>query len=399
MTEGVAIIVDRSRGRSWRRPNGRSILTAYGLTTVVVSDRPGDHYLDLDASVDLHLVERIDLSTIVDVARLYGDRVCGVTTSSELCLEAVAAARSVLKVPGHSVEYTRNLRDKWEMKRIARGCGIPTASGWLADQAVVAIDALPRDIRYFVKPRNLSGSRGARELGDRRALTAWLGASDVVLSDYLVEEFITGRMYHIDGFIHNGSMTMTASVYDQPTHRAGGNIPLSSHTVSGEALYAQARSFARRVVNAFELREDVFHCEAFLNDDQFVFCEIAGRPGGAGVSEVFEIVRGTDLRWAKTVLDLGLSPDQLPRRLEGSYSSGGWTVVYELPPVESCAGPSGLIYADVRDPHLKRDIGFSGVGAATYVFAGEDDETVVKSVVDWTRQLGALRGRGDCDGC
>lgn len=383
----VAVVVDRSRGKAWQRPDGRPLLAEYGLHTVVVSDRDGAHHANLDADVTLHLVDSLNLRTISHVVGLYADRVIGLTTTSELFLETVAEVREQFGMAGRSPDYSRAVRDKWLMKQTAMAHGIPAAWGVLASDAHWAAQRRSDQSRYFIKPRRLSGSRGTSEANGPAELARTLDSMRPSPNDFLVEEFVEGTLFHFDGFIVDGSLDFLVSAYLRPTHEAGGPTPLSSCTVDDTRLRERAQEFIAHVVRAFQVTDDVFHCEAFNVDDRFVFCEVAGRPGGAGVSEVFELVRGTDLRWAKTVLDLGLSPARLPRRLTGAHQSAGWTVLYDTPTHDpSFRSFDGHVYADIRPVGTARVRGHAGVGAATFVFVGDDEAEVLTQIEACERQ-------------
>lgn len=353
----------------------------YGLHTVVVSDRPGLHYNQVgnagqDGDVTLHIVETLGYDTVLDLAARYAGRIAGITTTSELFLLLTAHVRESLDLPGKTREYTIKLRDKWAMKQAARAFDIRTAAGVLAP-AALADDWTrarwdPDASRFFVKPRWLSGSRGTNEAHGSTELRRLLDRLGPQAGDYLVEEYVDGPLFHIDGLVTAGSLDFIVSAYERPTHTAGGGIPLSSATVDDPELLGRAGDFISSVVEAWGLYDEVFHCEAFLVDGDFVFCELAGRPGGAGVPEVYDLVRGIDLRWAKTALDLGLSPARLPSRLNVRFGAGGWTVIYDPPASDpTFRGFTEHVTADIRPPAMQRTNGHTGVGAATFVFGAQ----------------------------
>ncbi|MEU0968326.1 hypothetical protein ABZ357_23875 [Streptomyces sp. NPDC005917] len=381
-----ALIVDRSRAKSWRQDDGSSFLSRHGIATVVVSDRRGAHYEGLPSDTRVHLVESLDHSSIRRVAEKYAPDLIGLSTCSELFVEDVASVRAVLGIPGPQPGYTARLRDKWLMKETAARAGIPTAWGVLAVDAASALTSRPDAARLFLKPRNLSGSRGARELRGTDAATAALDGISRHLEDFVVEEFIDGDLHHIDGFVSGGELAFTLSRYERPTHRAGGTVPLSSHTVDDPVLSGRAATFIRRVLAAWGVSQDVFHCEAFLVDGAFVFCEMAGRPGGAGVSGVFDLLRGRDLRFTKTALDLGLPAEAAPSRLRLRSRAGGWTVFYAPQPGQPGAattdsgGLSGHVWSDVRHTAEPAVAGYAGVGLATYVFEGRTTAEVRRQI-------------------
>ena len=111
-----ALVIDRSRAKSWRAANGGSILTPFGLHTVVVSDRDGPHYRNLNpTTITLCLVDRIDAANIVDVLDKRGVALVGVSTTSEMFLETAAAIRSSFGLPDISPTMSREFADQWLM--------------------------------------------------------------------------------------------------------------------------------------------------------------------------------------------------------------------------------------------------------------------------------------------
>ena len=392
-----ALVIDRSRAKSWRATNGGSILTPFGLHTVVVSDRDGPHYRNLDpTTITLCLVDRIDAANIVDVLDKRGVAVVGVSTTSELFLETAAAIRSSFGLPGHQPDYVTRVRDKWLMKLLARGGAIPHARGLLGTNVLLG-GSLPPAEKYMVKPRDQSGARGTAELSTGGAVRQFLEAARDEAEGLLVEEFINGTVVHIDGFVTGGSTSYLLSAYERAPHRSGGRKPLSSYTVDDAELKTMAGDFINSVVEVWALHDDVFHCEAFLVEGSLVFCELAGRPGGAGVSEVFDVVRGADLRWTKTLLDLGLDPRSAPSRLGLSYQAAGWTVLYETPSAMADDHASGvvLVHADIRPAGQERVVGHTGVGAATLVFGGDDTSGVRRCLASFEPTSDPLHGGDD----
>jgi hypothetical protein len=379
-----AIVVDRSRGKSWLSLEKRSILDPFGVRTVVVSDRDGPQYSDLHEGTCVHLVDSLNYESILRIATDHGDLV-GMSTCSELFLEDVAAVREALGLPGPRPDDVASMRDKWIMKQIAFQAGIPTAWGVLASDAMTVLAEQTCPERLFLKPRRLSGSRGVREMRDMNDVARTLREIGASLEDFLIEEFIDGDLYHIDGVVALGRIEFVLSRYSRPTHRSGGPTPLSSHTVDDRVLNAHASAFIQRVVRAWGIENDVFHCEAFLLDNMFIFCEIAGRPGGAGVSEVFDLITARDLRWVKTALDLGLPIDRLPSRFHRQYEAGGWTVAYQplrdWPAAIDSKGLTLHLASDIRMTSGQRSHGHAGVGAATFVF-GSDSTLEVQGLID-----------------
>lgn len=386
----AAIVIDRSRTRSWMRPDGRSILSEHAVDTVVVTDRPPgeNHPRPADPSVSHHLVEQLDLRTLLGVAERYAGRLLGISTTSELFLHVAADLRQALGLPGKSPDYVHRVRDKWAMKQTGRAGGVPITEGYLASD--IDVHGLPASLaRSFMKPRSMSGARGAREIHEADDLSRQLEALGSEASGYLVEEFMDHPLFHLDGIVSEGTLDVLLSAYTRPPHTAGGRSPLGSWTQSEGPLTARAHQFMADVVRAWGLEDDVFHCEAFWTGDEFVLCEVAGRPGGAGVSEAYGIVRGTDLRWAKTFLDLGLPLGMLPSPPLRSCPAAGWLVMYEAPARDpDFAHFTGHLAADIRSRAEVRVRGHSGVGNATFIFGAGESSAVRTLMASYESLLG-----------
>lgn len=374
-----AVVVDRT-GRTVLGRDGRHVLgDEWDLTLIVGHDLVGD-------SLDVQVIEVGELTadTVANaLAQAQGERgpVDRLATISEYLLLPVAQLRESYGIVGHGSAYTARLRDKWEMKKRALNTGVRHIDGLLAQQ-VAAGARLPYSANgYVLKPRSESGSRGVEVFASWQEVTAAVNTLDTP-DKWMVERCATGEMLHVDGYVVAGRVESLVSRYVRPCHVTGGRVPLSSLMVEEPDLGAEAGTFTQKVLEAWNITDDVFHCELFVEEDGMTLCELAGRPGGAGVPEVFGAVRGIDLRHAKIRLDLGITPDLDRAAPVAQY--GGWTVVY--PPTSESR------YVD--DAHLhghrtRRIVapgefhldGLAGVGVATYSFA-EDSAKRVRALID-----------------
>lgn len=397
------LIVDRIRAKSWREASGREVLADRGWWLTVVTDRPGPGHRDPGPYTEVIVVPSLtDESIRATVTRAHRDRpLSAISTTSELFLESLASLRDDLGLAGPGSSYTDALRDKWAMKKIAQRHGIPHAEGVLGSDVQAVHELLDRAGRCVIKPRRLSGSRGVHVVDGQADLTEWLDRC-LDPSDHLVESFVDGALLHADGVVVDGLMTWQLSRYERPTHLAGGDTPLSSCTVDDSALLRRAADFLSRVASAWSLANEVFHCEMFDIGDSLVLCEIAGRPGGAGVTDVFTATRGVNLRHAKTCLDFGegvrraAAPESLRR-------AGGWTVFYASGGRFLGVDDSGLGLHHSREIRAHRNdvVGasvFAGAGIATYVFLGDSSDAVRAAVGRYEREVRVLEATADHDG-
>lgn len=374
------VIVDRIRGKSWRLPSGATVTSDAGWDVTIVTDRPGPQYDHLDGRTNLILLPELSSLTLANtVAELQSERpLSAISTTSELFLDDVASIRDRFNIPGPGTEYTARLRDKWSMKTTALSAGVPCAEGTLGNELREGVNLLKKYGQCVVKPRRLSGSRDIHVLRDSNELARW-SADCHDATEYLIEEFVPGPMLHIDGFVAHGRLVWQLSAYERPTHICGNVTPLSSYTVDDPALKSLAFDFIRKLVDAWEITSDVFHCEVFLTPNGLALCEVAGRPGGAGVSEVFASTQGIDLYQTKTLLDFGECAPKPQLRATEEGREGGWSVFYSPGPEHTTVSDGGLTghhSKEVRDQRGTTMSGFSGVGLVTYTYLGESTADV-----------------------
>lgn len=305
------------------------------------------------------------------------------STGSEFFLSTIADLRETLGIPGKDRVQAALVRDKWRMKQRAMDIGLPTEYGMLASEIGGWQQNEVAERRYVLKPRAESGSRGVTVLADWQSVLKHVeGLGDA--SQFLVEVFNPSPVLHIDGLVVGSDLIFQVSRYVRPCYTTGGRTPLSSFTVDDERLLSRASHFIAKLTAGWPIQDDVFHCELFDSPAGLSLCEVAARPGGAGVPEVFQATKGINLRHAKTLLDFGLDPLEISER--GPLAAhGGWTVVYspwEGPVRVDDSSVAGHVSREVRGPHDPRIENIAGVGVATYAFAAN-----TTSEAQWLIQL------------
>ncbi|QYF89550.1 acetyl-CoA carboxylase biotin carboxylase subunit family protein [Arthrobacter sp. PAMC25284] len=302
------------------------------------------------------------------------------STCSEYFLAVMAQARVVRGIPGNAPAYVARMRDKWQMKQTAQTYGLACLPGFLATDPPSEAPCWGQYDGYVLKPRAESGAKGVRVVSTWPALLAAITELDDPTS-WLVEPYFDATVLHIDAIVSGGDLDLQVSRYCRPCNKTGGAVPLSSVTVSDPLINALSSNFIEQVIRAWGIANDVIHCEAFWDDSELTLCETAGRPGGAGVPEVFRLTRGADIRHAKTLLDFGLDPGIA--RSTPAAPHGGWTVIYS--PFD---GP-GKVHDEQLSGHATRRVlgltdpyvgGLAGVGIATYAFAEGNPKRVLELI-------------------
>ncbi|MFD7417489.1 ATP-grasp domain-containing protein [Kitasatospora purpeofusca] len=213
-----------------------------------------------------------------------------VTGFREYSVLAVAEVAAALGLPGNLPELVRTVRTKDLCRRALSDLGFR--------QPATALCSTPQDVVDFlarhggpavVKPRDAAGSEGvvrvdARDGADgaaRAFARARAGAGPGAgPGPVLVEEFVTGPEYSVEGLFTEGiphALAVTRKIL------APGTFVEAGHVTPVELPDGRHRDIAREAVRALEalgLRYGIFHVECWLTPEGPVLGEVHVRPGG-----------------------------------------------------------------------------------------------------------------------
>ena len=244
----------------------------------------------------------------------------------------------------------------------------------------------------IVKPRLGYGSRGVVVVTSEARLRAEVAMRPV--DDVLIEEFVPGDVYHVDGFMRDGKVLVAViSRYLNGCLAYQSGEPLGSVQVDADDPAAgTSQSFAAAAVAALPPTElTPFHLEIFAHatTGELYFCEIAARLGGAHVYETLTPAIGVDpvRLWFRNQVGLVEQP-----QFHRSRHRYGWLLIPpQVGTLETIADlplPEGVVLyrTNVKPPQT-----FDGAHASTdavvsFVVMGESSQHVehrVRSCIDW----------------
>jgi biotin carboxylase len=239
----------------------------------------------------------------------------------EFDMENVSALREHLRLPGIGLTTIRYFRDKLAMRAKARESGIlvPEFTHILNyDDLREFMARMPGP--WLLKPRSQASGIGMKKIESPEALWPWLDQLGDRQSEYLLEQFIPGSVFHVDGIVSEGAVLFAeAHTYGLPpldvSHHGGVFTTRTMQRDSADALALQ--ELHAKLVRDLGLARGVTHAE-FLkahSNNHFFFLEIAARVGGAYISNMVETATGINLwrEWAKLEVTAGKLPYQLPQ--------------------------------------------------------------------------------------
>jgi hypothetical protein len=208
---------------------------------------------------------------------------------------AALVARA-LGLPAHPPEAVAIARDKQGTRERLRAAGEPVP--WFHASR---IDVDPRDLitrisfPCVIKPVALSASRGVMRADDPETfhaafdrLRALLAQPDIraerndAHDRILVEGFIPGREFALEGLLHQGALEVLA-LFDKPDPLDG---PFFEETiyvtpsVHPEPVQAQIRDAVARAASVIGLLHGPIHAECRVNNEGVFVLEVAARPIG-----------------------------------------------------------------------------------------------------------------------
>ena len=139
-------------------------------------------------------------------------------------------------------------------------------------------------------------------------------------SQFLVERFIEGRVYHIDSIVEGGKVIACGvSQYGTTPFKVShyGGVFTSSIVPYNSKERKQLETLNRALLMAFKYERGVSHAEFLQSDEtgEFFLLEVACRVGGAYIANVLEHACNFNLwrEWAKIETATDAKPYKLPK--------------------------------------------------------------------------------------
>lgn len=317
------------------------LISALGLDVAVLARRGSEHRVDglgseviavecfdVDGS-DIDAYDRAVPQMIEHLVRLIDthgppEAVLGL---HEHTILPAARLGAVAGADPARIAVAERCRDKIAMKRAVGRAGVrtPRFLDAAASDVSVVQRAFGTGCALVLKPRS-----GAAALG----VSTFSGLPDFLAAHpdgripvgYELEEFVDADVCHIDGVVRGGQLVLC-----EPSKYLGTPLeyqlrarPLASISLDDEAERDRARVFAGAVLEAVGLEDGVFHLEAFLVGEEFVFLEVANRVGGGPIRAALRMRTGVDL--LVEAITIGLD---LPASTGAGPSSvvTGWVMV------------------------------------------------------------------------
>lgn len=277
-------------------------LKARGVNVLGIASEP---YESLDPDLRESLTEYYRVEDMEDYKDMF--RACAflsfrhgkldrIESHNEYWLETDAALRTDFNVPGDKTGDVWRVRHKSAMKEIFRNAGVPVIRGAVL-RTREEILALAGEVGFplCAKPDDGVGACGTFKIHDLAELDRFLQQKPSI--DYMVEEYIEGRIETFDGLADRDRNILFCSSY---VYAMGildvFNQDLDNYYFTVRNIPADLEDCGRRTVEAFGLKERFFHIEFFRKKDgTLAAMELNARPPGGASIDMFNYANDIDV--------------------------------------------------------------------------------------------------------
>lgn len=357
------VLLDRTGYRQFRHPDGRPFLPRdrYRVTVLAPPSAPAmpDGLAD-EVRVLPGETGSAGSGDPETAARALagGPPVTWVGAVSEGLLLPAARLRERLGVPGLTPAQVAVLRDKVVMKHYFAARGIAVPEFLPVTRPLEAAGLLAVHGAIVLKPLSGTGRNGVVAVSAPEELARLDAAGygrgpeagpEFGSGGFEAEQYVTGDQFHIDSVVSGGrAVTTMVSRYLDPHFglRLGGR--LGSAALDPGPVRDLMAEFNDEVLAAIGWFSGVTHLEAWLPPGgRPVFCEIAGRAGGAGIIPAFWYRYAASLHEHALAPQVGLPHPPLRDTRPAAGPATGWAIIYA-----PAAGVVQSLGADLDEPWL-----------------------------------------------
>jgi predicted ATP-grasp superfamily ATP-dependent carboligase len=175
---------------------------------------------------------------------------------------------------------------------------------------------IAHDYPFIIKPIDGGGGLGVHLVKNHHERNCVIDELDNTknyggrdFSGFLVEEYIDGTEFSIQGVVEKGTVKVLTCCQKVITKEITGSVcgfHESGHVAFTEGNYFDLfDSFAQRCCDVFSYNNGAFHIDLIIKDDELYFIEMGFRISGMGVTSLVKIITGND--WAEEAFLLAAS--------------------------------------------------------------------------------------------
>ncbi|MNK69582.1 argininosuccinate lyase [compost metagenome] len=246
-------------------------------------------------------------------------------------VENGAMLRDHLRLPGMKESEARFFRDKLAMRMKAQEAGIPVPPFTHAIHRGKVFGYMQEvEPPYMLKVRDGVAAVGVSKITRREDMWPALDKLGGKVSNYLVEKYTAGDVYHVDSIVVDGKVQFAvANRYGVPIFdlQKGGSY-VSMMLDRKSKMYKRLIELNEKLIPALGKMTGITHAEYIhgKDDDTIYFLEAAARVGASKIPDVIYSATGVCLwhEWVKMELDP--KSYKAPKPSKNEYAGAIFTV-------------------------------------------------------------------------
>lgn len=276
-----------------------------------------------------------------------------------------AKAREHLQIEGMSNSQALRFRDKLRMRNLACKIGMPCpeyVGAFNPDEINAFLDKFPAP--WIIKPRTEVSAFGIRKCETKEQVWQSLNELDARNtwrdhpSQFLIERFIEGKVFHVDSVIENGKISACGvseyGVTPLKVSHQGGVFTTSIVSYKSKER-KELEKLNQKLLKGFEHHRGVSHAEFLQSAEtgEFYLLEVACRVGGAYIANVLEQACGFSLwrEWAKLTIATKENPYK-PPKIRKDYAGIALALAKEEQPDTSAYNDKEIVYRVSKPKHV-----------------------------------------------
>ena len=291
----------------------------------------------------------IDINAICDVAKDFQpDGI--MTLATDMPMRSIAAATSLLGLPGISMDTAIKSTDKGEMIKAFKEHGVESPWFYIIENLDMLNGLLP-NLTYpcILKPTDNAGSRGVmlvKSVGELTEAYQYSVSQSrgglVILEEYMTGPEVSVEVMVVDGEPHvlqvTDKLTTGAPYFVEMGHSQPSMLPIED--------VERIRDLACRAVRSVGINCGPAHVEIKLTPTGPKMVELGARMGGDCITtHLVPLSTGIDMIKATIDVSLGLAPEITPSLHKGSairFFDAPCGFIFEIAGVEDAANIDGV---------------------------------------------------------
>ena len=277
------------------------------IHSIQMAQKNGVHIIAVDGNPDAEGFAYADESKVVDISNV--DRVAEIVEAVKpdfilpipigryLATMGIINTRYGLKGAGERAVILST--DKYEFHQVLYEAGLRNVKAFLVneDTQLSQIANIPFPVLF--KPRYGSGSRDIFFANNEQELKESYQKVIQKREDFVLEQMVEGTEYGVDGAVIDGKLFITLlrekMLTPLPVRQAVAyfSVPLDG---DNRLIINRIRAYMSKVVKLLHYNDCLFHADIIISSDQEFLIEMAPRPSGHNLHNVFvPLAVGIDL--------------------------------------------------------------------------------------------------------